>query len=98
MTDRFQTIARDILAEHDAGTRFHAFAATSGIVDLAGAYDTQDALVDLMASRSGAVPVGYKIGLTSARMQAMCGIPHPIGGVVLSDRVFASGATLDPAR
>jgi len=37
---------------------------------------------------------GYKIGLTSPRMQAMCGIDQPISGVVLAQRVRASGATL----
>jgi 2-keto-4-pentenoate hydratase len=97
MTDRFQALARQLLADHDGGVRFQPFAAARGIADLAAAYRAQDALVDLMAERTGAVPAGYKIGLTSARMQAMCGIPHPIAGVVLSDRVRPSGARLDPA-
>jgi 2-keto-4-pentenoate hydratase len=98
VTDRFQSLARELLAEHDARTRFHPFAASHGIGDLVAAYDAQDALVDLLIKRSNAVAAGYKIGLTSGRMQAMCGIPHPIGGVVLSDRVLASGERLDPAR
>jgi 2-keto-4-pentenoate hydratase len=98
VTDRFQSLASELLAEHDARTPFHPFAASHGIGDLASAYDAQDALVDLLARRSGALPVGYKIGLTSGRMQAMCGIPHPIGGVVLSDRVLASGVRLDPSH
>jgi len=97
VTDRSLARARQLLAEHDAGTRFQPFAAALGIADLAGAYETQDALVDLLAGRSGAVAAGYKIGLTSARMQALCGIPHPVSGIVLSDRVLASGARLDPA-
>ena len=37
---------------------------------------------------------GYKVGLTSAAMQAFCGIDHPIGGVVLAKRVHRSGATV----
>ncbi|MEA2756990.1 MAG: hypothetical protein QOJ54_3279, partial [Aliidongia sp.] len=98
MSDRFQSLAQQLLAEHDARTPFRPFAASHGIGDLAAAYDAQDALVDLLTKRSGTVAAGYKIGLTSGRMQAMCGIPHPIGGVVLSDRVLASGARLDPAR
>ena len=99
MTDRFQTIARDLLAEHDARTRFKSFSAARGIRNLADAYAVQDALVALLAARTGTgtVPAGYKIGLTSARMQAMCGIGHPIAGIVLSDRVRPSGASLDPA-
>jgi 2-keto-4-pentenoate hydratase len=45
----------------------------------------------------GAPVAGYKIGLTSARMQAMCGIDQPVAGVVLGPRVHASGVVLDAA-
>ena len=38
--------------------------------------------------------VGYKVGLTSAAMQAFCGIDHPIAGVVLAKRVHQSGASV----
>jgi 2-keto-4-pentenoate hydratase len=38
--------------------------------------------------------VGYKVGLTSATMQAFCGIDHPIAGVVLARRVHRSGASI----
>ncbi len=37
---------------------------------------------------------GYKIGLTSKRMQQMCGIDQPIRGTIFSDRVIGSGAHL----
>jgi len=94
VTNRFHPLAQRILAEHDAGTRFQPFAAAHGVTDLAAAYDAQDALVELIARRSGAVPAGYKIGLTSARMQAMCGIDSPVAGVVLEDRVHRSGASV----
>ncbi len=33
--------------------------------------------------------VGYKIGLTSKRMQKMCSIDHPVAGVVLEKRLYA---------
>ena len=41
-----------------------------------------------------AAVVGYKVGLTSAPMQAFCGIDHPIAGVVLARRVHKSGASV----
>jgi 2-keto-4-pentenoate hydratase len=50
--------------------------------------------VRLQVQARGAAPVGYKIGLTSKRMQDMCGIDSPIAGVVLADRVHASGVSL----
>ena len=43
---------------------------------------------------SMATDAGYKVGLTSATMQAFCGIDHPIAGVVLANRVHQSGATV----
>jgi 2-keto-4-pentenoate hydratase len=97
VADRFELFARDLLAEHTGRTPFRPFAADHGIHDLDSAYDAQDAFVALLAERTGALPVGYKIGLTSARMQTMCGIPHPIAGIVLSDRVLATGARVAPA-
>ena len=45
----------------------------------------------LLHSEHGAT-VGYKVGLTSATMQAFCGIDHPIAGAVLAKRVHRSGA------
>src|SRR5690606_7861106 len=40
-------------------------------------------------------PAGYKVGLTSKRMQEMCGIDTPVAGVVLDSRVHGSGVELD---
>jgi 2-keto-4-pentenoate hydratase len=40
---------------------------------------------------------GYKIGLTSKRMQQMCGIDQPIAGTIYSRKVFKSGARLSMA-
>jgi 2-keto-4-pentenoate hydratase len=41
--------------------------------------------------------VGYKIGRTSARMQAMCGFDRPVPGVILQDRMRGSGDRLNRA-
>src|SRR5262249_56219169 len=41
---------------------------------------------------------GYKIGLTSARMQKMCNIDSPLAGVVLASRVMQSGVALQIGR
>jgi 2-keto-4-pentenoate hydratase len=40
---------------------------------------------------------GYKVGLTSAPMQAFCRIDHPLAGVVLARRVHQSGVTVSRA-
>ena len=87
--------AEMLMGTHASGAPFAPFAAAFGIADLADAYVVQRAFVrrQMQARQAGAA--GYKIGLTSKRMQAMCGIDSPIAGVVLADRVHASGARLD---
>ncbi len=90
--DRGQLAAR-LIAEHDRNEQFRPFAAANGIVSLDDSYAVQERYVSLLKPRCGA-PIGYKIGLTSQRMQAMCGIAHPIAGVVLADRLHHSGARL----
>jgi 2-keto-4-pentenoate hydratase len=86
-------VARQLFHEHGAGFNFHTLAADAGVVDLAAAYAVQRHFVDLLRPKAGAT-AGYKIGLTSARMQKMCGIDQPIAGVVLANRVVGSGAIL----
>ena len=83
-----QRAAEWLLAEHRAGHRFTALSpAPASISD---AYDIQDRYVALLHRERGE-PAGYKIGLTSATMQAFCRIDHPIAGVVLASRVHRSG-------
>ncbi|HSW22648.1 MAG TPA: fumarylacetoacetate hydrolase family protein [Burkholderiaceae bacterium] len=84
--------ARALLDQHAAKARFAA-APPASATTLPAAYDVQRAFVALMLPREGPV-AGYKIGLTSPRMQAMCGIDQPISGVVLAQRVRSSGSTL----
>lgn len=93
---RAAEIALRLLGEHQRRHPFEPFAAETGLTTLEMAYDAQDALIELLAEQRSAAPIGYKIGLTSKRMQAMCGIDHPIAGVILSDRRLAGGVTLDP--
>jgi 2-keto-4-pentenoate hydratase len=94
----YEAAARELVREHAAQEKFHPFAAERGIGDLDAAYAVQKAFVCRMIADTGATPVGYKIGLTSKRMQAMCGIDQPIAGVVLSHRRHASGAVLPAAK
>jgi 2-keto-4-pentenoate hydratase len=86
-------LARRLLREHEQGEQFRPFAAASGASSLDDAYEIQGRFVPLLEAKRGK-PVGYKIGLTSKRMQAMCGIDQPIAGVVLADRVHHSGASV----
>jgi 2-keto-4-pentenoate hydratase len=80
-----------LLAEHRAGHRFTTLGPPAAPVTIADAYDVQEKYVTLLRRDNGE-PVGYKVGLTSAAMQAFCRIDHPIAGVVLASRLHRSGA------
>src|SRR6202790_5246311 len=85
--------AETLLAEHKANVRFKPFGTPDGPAAIQDAYDIQQRYLALLRSKHGDA-VGYKVGLTSAPMQAFCGIDHPIAGVVLARRVYQSGATV----
>jgi 2-keto-4-pentenoate hydratase len=85
--------AEALLAEHDANLRFRTLGPLSGPATISDAYDIQDRYVALLRGRHGDA-MGYKVGLTSAPMQAFCRIDHPIAGVVLASRIHQSRATV----
>ena len=80
--------------EHSRGARYRPFASAFGITRVDSAYAVQREFVRRQMQARGVGAAGYKIGLTSKRMQDMCGIDSPIAGVVLRDRVHRSGKSL----
>ncbi len=89
VNEALSTIAEQLVTEHRNGVTFHKFDGISGLPD---AYRVQDAYVE--ATIGDDACAGYKIGLTSKRMQQMCGIDQPICGTIFSRKVFRSGAHL----
>ena len=75
--------AQSLLAEHDANVRFQPLGPPHRPATISDAYDIQERYVALLHDKHGNT-VGYKVGLTSAPMQAFCRIDHPIAGVVLA--------------
>jgi 2-keto-4-pentenoate hydratase len=67
--------------------------------DLPLAYDIQDRVIQVLAGDAKAreKAAGYKIGLTTPRMQAMCGVDQPIAGAVFAGRIRVSPALIDAA-
>ncbi|MDO9525667.1 MAG: fumarylacetoacetate hydrolase family protein [Gemmobacter sp.] len=90
----FDNLGKWLCDQHRDGARFVPFARDHGIASLDDAYAAQAAFVAAMQSANMGCPVGWKIGLTSARMQAMCGIDQPVAGAVLATRLHASGAEM----
>lgn len=87
-------LASWLVQEHRAKKPFVPFAASNGLTSLSDAYDIQQAHVDEMQRAGLGAICGWKIGLTSARMQEMCGIDQPVAGAVLQSRLLAPGAGL----
>lgn len=91
-----QRAAEWLVAEHRAGRRFVKLGPPAAPATISDAYDIQDRYVALLRHENGG-PVGYKVGLTSATMQAFCRIDHPIAGVVLASRLHRSGSRVPRA-
>lgn len=91
-----QHAAEWLVTEHRAGHRFVTLEPPAAPVTISDAYDIQDRYVALLRHENGG-PVGYKVGLTSATMQAFCRIDHPIAGVVLASRLHRSGSSVQRA-
>jgi 2-keto-4-pentenoate hydratase len=86
-----QRAAEWLFAEHQTGHRFTTLSPNAAPATISDAYDIQDKYVALLRPGNGE-PAGYKVGLTSAAMQAFCRIDHPIAGVVLASRIHRTGA------
>ena len=94
MTIDLQNAADTLVRDHASKSNLVPFARAWGATDLAGAYAIQAAFVQRMLATHGK-RAGYKIGLTSKRMQQMCSIDHPVAGVVLERRLLESGAQIE---
>src|ERR1700679_938910 len=78
-----QRAAETLLAAHQANLRFEPLGPPQAPATIADADDIQQKYGTLLRDAHGG-DTGYKVGLTSAAMQAFCGIDHPIAGVVLA--------------
>jgi 2-keto-4-pentenoate hydratase len=93
-----ESVADWLMDAHSTSLPFEPFAAQRGIASLEEAYEVQARYMKLLRQSRDADVAGYKIGLTSAAMQKMCGIDSPVAGVILRDALHSSGVQLDRAR
>ena len=76
---------------HRAGERFEPFTGDVVLASVDDAYTVQEGLVRRLCEATGETIGGWKIGLTSPRMQALLEIDSPIAGAVLAGRIHRSG-------
>lgn len=89
-----QDVAAELAQRHARRERFTSVLEGEEASDVSFAYAVQDSYVRGLCGASRSTPSGYKIGLTTARMQQMCGVDEPICGVVLDDRMLRSPASV----
>jgi 2-keto-4-pentenoate hydratase len=79
-------------------TRFQLYRIDEQPLTMADAYSIQDEIL-ARALRSGSGGIaGYKVGLTTGKMQQFCGVNEPIAGRILKSGVHASGARLKKSQ
>ncbi|MFZ2736920.1 MAG: fumarylacetoacetate hydrolase family protein [Burkholderiaceae bacterium] len=91
-------LAQVLHAAHQRGDNYQALQTAGLSLTTAQAYGVQDELITLRCNAQASRVMGYKIGLTSATMQAMCGIDSPVHGRILDSGLISQGASLDLAR
>lgn len=92
---RIEVTALMLMEAHDIGEQFVPFAKERSINDVAAAYRVQDAYAHRLMAAGNTEPGGFKIGLTTQKMQAMCGIDSPVSGYVAANRIFTAPVTVD---
>jgi 2-keto-4-pentenoate hydratase len=92
---RTEVTALMLMEAHEIGEKFVPFAKERGINDVAAAYRVQDAYARRLMATGNCKPGGFKIGLTTKKMQEMCGIDSPVAGYVAASRIHTSPATVD---
>lgn len=88
-----EDLAREIAAAHRARRPF-GLLPSERIGDLTFAYAVQDRLVEERAATGWGEIVGWKIGMTTAAMQARTGVREPCAGAVLARGRHSSGDVL----
>ena len=92
---RTEVTALMLTEAHDIGEQFLPFAKERGINDVAAAYRVQDAYARRLMAAGNTQPGGFKIGLTTKKMQEMCGIDSPVAGYVAANRIYTAPTTVD---
>jgi 2-keto-4-pentenoate hydratase len=86
-------VAAALAGQHERREKYVPLPSDSG-ADLRFGYAVQERLIERWVPEFGTV-ASWKVGLTTPRMQQMCGVNQPIAGAVFADRIHASPAELD---
>ncbi len=87
IVDRLETHIRD-------RTAFQLYRSNDRPITLDEAYAIQAEILSRALRSGGDAIAGYKVGLTTTKMQQFCGVSEPIAGRILKSGVRNSGATL----
>jgi 2-keto-4-pentenoate hydratase len=91
------TLADQVMQSLARRERFQPVRANGAPIDLPTAYAIQAKVVADRQAKGWGDIAGYKCGLTSATMQAFCGVSESIAGRVFSTKVLTSPAVIGAA-
>jgi len=95
--DRAEAVAAQLVEARRTARPLPALTATLPGLTADDAYEIQRRIVARHVA-DGEMIVGWKLGLTSAAMQAQLGVDQPDYGAILSGSVVADGGTIDASR
>ena len=95
---RTENTAMMLMEAHAIRERFLPFAKERDINDVDAAYRVQDAFARRLFSTGNTETAGFKIGLTTKKMQEMCGIDSPVAGYVAANKIYTSPSTVEAGR
>lgn len=94
---QIRSIVDQLEAHVGSRTRFQLYRVDARPLTLAEAYGIQAEILARALRIPGNSIAGYKVGLTTEKMQRFCNVAEPIAGRILSSGVHASGARLRKA-
>ncbi|CAN5389308.1 fumarylacetoacetate hydrolase family protein [soil metagenome] len=97
MPELHDRLAQQLFQAHERLDRFQPVLRDGKPLTPEQAYQVQDAFVALLSGSRNAAIAGYKIGVTSAAMQASVGLTSPVCGVLFADQLRATGAGMSAA-
>ena len=95
--DRAETVAAQLIEARRTARPVAPLTTTLPGLTAADAYEIQRRIVGRHVA-GGETIVGWKLGLTSAAMQAQLGVDQPDYGAILSGSVVPDGGTVDASR
>ena len=94
---KIRKLANNQLEDYRSQNPGTCFADPDFVIDIAAAYELQDAVTKLRV-KTGERVIGYKVGCTGPGTKAQFGMAGPIRGTLFSDEALSNGVFINPNK